>query len=282
LNATLPVGRISGRVLSDDGKPMAEIQVMVQPQGPRERKSGELQTGFGNVQSAADGSFEIEMLPAGTYNLSAQPSRWRETAKSKSNGTARLEGVELAAGGNVTGLELRMPRAGSVRGTVIGPNGPIAGAQVTTYGNEKKFYGAEDTTDASGGFQIDSLNPGTVVLIASTQDLTTRPSAPIEIRSGETSDVELHLEPGGKVRISALDAQGKLTHAPYSIVDADGKVCRYFPVDWSDAENGDKGWTVGPIPVGTYTLKIGEGEHKVEREVHITAGAIEAVHVQFQ
>ena len=51
---------------------------------------------------------------------------------------------------------------------------------------------------------------------------------------------------------------------------------------FTDDFETDKGWTVGPIPVGTYTLKIGEGEHKVEREVHITAGAIEAVHVQFQ
>jgi uncharacterized GH25 family protein len=289
LNATLPSGSLSGRVLTDAGKPVGGVRVNAQSKHESTAK-GELRTGYGSVETAADGTFTIEMLPAGEYSLTAQPERWgRSTARTKSNGRAFQDGIKLDDGASVTNIVLRMPRAGSVHGVVADAAGPVAGAQVLAHGDGPASGGESDTTDAAGRFQIDGLNPGTVVLVASTDTGASHPSA-VEIRSDETAEMNLVLEPAGKIHVRIEDAQGKLTHTGWSVLDAQGKECRNYAIDWSDDKTG---WTIGPLPAGAYTVRVDvpkpkEGDaagqndagQKIERHVQLAGGATESVVVQ--
>ncbi len=287
LNATLPVGRLSGHVLTDAGKPLANVRVVAQSSQKHTGQPGELSTGFGNAESSSDGSFEIEMLSAGSYRLTAQPRTWGQaTAQTKTAGTGVLEGVELAEAGNVTDLVIRMPRAGSVHGVVNGPNGPVAGANVTATSKDQGMFGHSDMTDESGRYEIDGLNPGSVVLVANSESAASRRSEPVEIRADESAELDLRLEPAGKIHIVVQDASGKTVQKPWNVLDDHGRDARLYPMDWANGEGGDKGWTIGPMPVGSYTVRIvtdhagEESETRIDRHVDLASGATENVVVQ--
>jgi protocatechuate 3,4-dioxygenase beta subunit len=287
LNATLPVGSLSGRVVDDEGKPLAGIHVTAQSQTRHANGPGELQTGWGQTESGSDGAFEINMLAPGTYGLTAQAQTWgRSSTKSKSSGTAQLEGVELAEGGAVTGLVLRLPRAGSVHGVVTGPDGPVAGAQVTLSTKDRAPFGHQDMTDESGRYEINGINPGTVTLVAFSESAASKRSEAIEVHADESAEVDLHLEPGGKIHTLVKDASGKAVEKPWKVLDEHGRDCRDYPMYWANSGGQEKGWTIGPIPAGSYTVRIvtdhagEESETRIDKHVDLAAGATENVVVQ--
>ncbi len=274
LNIDVPAGRIAGKVVSESGAPLANVRVIAQSTRQVKPEDGEGESGWGNVTTAADGTFVFDLLPASTYTISAGSERWnRASAKSKSHGTAVVKDIELAAGGSVTDVVLRLPRAGSVRGVVTGPDGPVAGVEVRVKGGEQEsaWFGSTDTTDASGRYQIDGLNPGTVVVSASTETSTSRPSAPVAIRSGESAQADLRLEPGAKLRLVVEDAEGKPTHSSWKVLDEGGNDCSGYKTEWSQDADAGTGWVIGPLPAGTYTVKVTYAEDKkVEQEVRLS------------
>lgn len=159
-------GRIGGRVLDAEGKPVAGVKVAVLD---AEGKNPEL---YGHHASTdGNGRYKFDGLPPGRYLLGLHVVAGYQPPSDPANAYARTyypgvaraeeaEAIELKAGEELKGRDLRLPprRAESViRGRVVWSDGtPVANANVSyrdlTYGDQGIGYGAR--ADERGEFTL--------------------------------------------------------------------------------------------------------------------------------
>lgn len=134
-------GRIAGRVLDAKGKPVPRLNVTVVDADGR---NPDISRYGRHAQTDAEGRYRFEELPPGRYllgvrlvELSQQDDQVNAYARTYYPGVARAEEaevLELAAGGELKGRDLRLPprRAESViRGRVVWSDGaPVSNAVV--------------------------------------------------------------------------------------------------------------------------------------------------------
>ncbi|RKH61549.1 carboxypeptidase regulatory-like domain-containing protein, partial [Corallococcus aberystwythensis] len=168
-----PSHPLTGRVVDEDGAPLANARVSVLHTGTAR---------YFETKTGADGRFSVGPLPdVDAYGLlAAHPGRlteWRQ---------------ELAAGPMVEDVVLYMPRR--IVGTVVDGEQPVAGATVTEVDGERVT-----TTDAQGRFTFDGLSPGGYSLEAEQGGLQARETvtlteeqreAPVTLRLGTSFFVE--------------------------------------------------------------------------------------------
>ncbi|HKB17206.1 MAG TPA: carboxypeptidase-like regulatory domain-containing protein, partial [Planctomycetota bacterium] len=160
---------IRGRVLDRaTGEPVADVSISAEPvevdeelERSRRRKSGD--------PTGPDGAFETAGLIPGKWRLRA----WREGFVS-----ARTDPIQVEDRGTVDGIEILLPRGGSVEGVAAGPDGaPYSGGRAWATRIERSEEGEEIRVlsgfgytgrgssqgaeiDASGAFRIESLETG--------------------------------------------------------------------------------------------------------------------------
>ncbi len=159
VNIELPVGeRISGRVIDKSTrKPLSSFQA-----GISTSRSGGAMVMMAPPQlksfTADDGSFVLENVPPGAVNLVAQAPGYA---------TSRMN-LHLEEGKPITGVEVELETGVKLTGKVTGPDGaalsgatvrlgPMGGGGIMVGG-----MGKTATTDESGEYTIDSLDPGDV------------------------------------------------------------------------------------------------------------------------
>ncbi len=141
---------ISGRVFEASGRPLQGAQVMLHPQDQRQFFGGQ-----SGADSLADGSFEIDQVPAGRYRVQAHK---------EGHGWHRLPEVLEVGETPVSGLELRLGGGGRVVGRILGLGyEEMNRVRVAAYGD-----GVEVTQpDFEGKFRVDNVPPGEMTLVAS-------------------------------------------------------------------------------------------------------------------
>lgn len=144
---------LHGTVLDPDGLPLAGASVSASGQ---DGSTG----AFG--QTAADGTFTIVGLRAGSYRVSMSPPSTRtDLVQGYHPNGASWEAAELVAvtsGGSTTLPATRLARAASLRGTVTKPDGsPVVGASVSASGST---WGGSAVTGADGSYSVDRLPAG--------------------------------------------------------------------------------------------------------------------------
>lgn len=209
-------GRISGRVVdAQTSAPVTDFQVDFGP----DRSSGRggfgpgggagrmiarvvrAATGDGDAGPQAvhgeDGSFVLEDVPAGT---------WEVVAQAKGYQTARVGGLSVEEGGTRDGVEVRLTRGSAIRGRVLdGTSGaPVLDASVTVQrggGGGRALdilMGASDArTNADGQFSIDGVSAGSYTVVAQHPDYA-QATTVVEVKDGAAS-AELRMVPGGTV-----------------------------------------------------------------------------------
>jgi protocatechuate 3,4-dioxygenase beta subunit len=285
LDFVLPEGRLSGRVVSALGKPVANVHVSASGQEEKGTKheEGVLSGNFAQGETDSDGKFSFDGLSPGTYSIDANP---RESAhpegKSKSYGKARLTGLKLASGAHLEGLEVVLPEGGVLRGTVLGPKGqPAQGARITVHsssGEAVNDWWNEERVDSAGRFRIDGLAPGNYTVSASTKEAVSVEVA-AAIRANEETEVALALQPGGFLRVRTFDSHGGLTEAPFDVRDSSNRHCNTGMETEGESTGGPNGRRVGPFAPGTYVVH-GYGPSESEVTVEIAAGAERAVELR--
>lgn len=116
----------------------------------------------------------------------------------------------------ITGLVYTVTSGRTIRGVIVdadgkGVKGASAYAQLSASGRGETRQGW-DETDASGGFALEGLVPGTYALNVWAQDHP-QPKEPVEVvvpDSGEAEDVRIVLEAGGRIRGTVKDAEGQV------------------------------------------------------------------------
>lgn len=180
-------GTIAGRVVDQDGRPVAEAHVRSEVSG------GILSAAWGarRVDSGADGSFELVALPGGRIKLEADAPGFLES---------KADFAVLAEGETLRGVELVLDRGASLSGTVAWPDGePAEGVEVHVrfdlaqrFGGMGAFAAArgargDATSDAQGRWEVTGLGRGPFMLFAEAEAPAERADALLALVSPEVA-----------------------------------------------------------------------------------------------
>lgn len=190
VDVDLPATRLFGRVVDPQGKPVAKALVSAAAE------SADLVT-----PSGVDGGFEFRALPEGIVALGAESS----------SGVSGRTLVPLAEGRDAGPIELRLQATRKVRGVVLSPRGPVAGAQVMLFALAPFGGGAAGTSGPDGAFEVDlPQGVSTVVAVASAPGFALRATevqlteAPVSLQvSEEGGDLEIVLPLGAEAMQAA-------------------------------------------------------------------------------
>jgi protocatechuate 3,4-dioxygenase beta subunit len=206
-----PPAVLRGRVVDDRGAPVGAFTLRVAPQDVETEDLRRFST-FGEQRrdfEQAGGSFALEGLAARRCVVRAEADEHADSAP------AVVDLSDPAAGaGSAVPLELVLPRAASLEGRVVDPDGaPAAGATVEPTvmegGRLTKRWNDRTTADADGRFALAGLAPGPIELVATAGGFAPSEVVVLEVAPGETrAVVVLALRLPGAIGVRALHADG--------------------------------------------------------------------------
>ncbi len=252
-----PVGSLSGRVLGPDGRPLAFLPV----QARSSTKKNTWQASSGIATTDEDGLYEIDPLPAGTYDVHAGGGRHgTRDPTTTSYVESKVEGVVVSAGASVRGIDLRLSAAGRITGIVRTASGQPVEAIVSTYDSRGAPLGRSAFREKdSDQFEIAGLEPGMVSVRASNGESTSG-FVQVDVRAGETVEVELVLEHSGSLAVVVPNA-GEDTSV--AVADQAGRT------HTTARSKSEPRWNFRPLPPGTYTVTTVDGERRATATVEV-------------
>ena len=162
-----PGGRISGRVIADNGRPVKRARAFI--------TAAELSGGRGALTDE-NGIFDFTELPAGRYTLTVSKSGFVSLSYGQRRPLQAGTPLQLADGQQLKGIEFRLPRGGVVAGHVFDEDGePMAGAivRVMRYqylqGDRRLTPAGTAQTDDKGQYRVWGLMPGDYYINAVTR-----------------------------------------------------------------------------------------------------------------
>ncbi|MDQ1543959.1 MAG: hypothetical protein QOK08_1597, partial [Actinomycetota bacterium] len=227
-----------------------------------------------STTTAADGSYTISGLPAGSYTLafsspsfgtSSAPQWWQNEPS-----FAAADYFAVSDGQMLTGFDAQIADGGSITGTVLdgGARGaPLSGAYVSVYQDGVLVGSAEGFTDSNGDYTITGLAPGNYELNfqapygsndvsqwwnGATSEVN---STEVAVAGGATvAGINATLSAGGTISgtVSGRAANGTVFAAPNaqpSVYSSDGT--RFTNSGYADL-NGK--YTISNLPAGSYTI----------------------------
>jgi uncharacterized surface anchored protein len=223
-----PQGVIAGRILDDEGDPLNNVMVQCMVYGYSRGKRQLMGQEGTNTNDL--GEFRLAGLKPGKYILSAtyQGSdvlQQAQTVKAATvpeerytttyyPNTARVDNasqIEVAAGAQITGINMTLARVRTVRvkGHLnVGPAGKarrnvaiMLVPRDNTVGSMMQRMAARNV-DAQGNFQLRGVAPGSYLLRADVMEENARLSArmPLEVGSSNIEGIELALQPPGQIQ----------------------------------------------------------------------------------
>jgi protocatechuate 3,4-dioxygenase beta subunit len=243
-----PGVRIAGRVVSGDGKPVADAMVAT--------FSGEGGTGLMGMRglrrgmSGTDeqGRFELTGIEPGKLVL-------RASAPGYLAGEARVEAV---AGQTPEEVRIVLRTGAVVTGKVVGPDGaPVAGAEVRVVQGSREdmffsFGEAGARSDGEGIYRLAGIEEGRRSIAATHQDFQ-RAVRELDVRAGENR-LDLRLGRGYPVSGRVVDSGGRPVADARVSLDNPG-----FGYDSDDsqlaASGADGSFQFPSVAPGTYTLR---------------------------
>jgi len=278
LDLELPLGRISGRVEDTHGDPVSGARMTVTMQGGLV-----FGTVFGGhyTEAATDdaGAYEIPWLRAGSYTVAAGGAFLGGAFGDGAALGREVKSVELHENESKRGLDFRLEQPGSVRGTVRDAAGSlVAEASIFLRDDEGRLVELFSlaSTNASGTFEYPGLAPGNYTVTARTKTLASAAGVPVSVRSTESSEVTVVLEPGTLLLVSLEDSSGTDVPSRVSVLDAKGREMNGMMglAELMQRYSGGLGEAVqrvGPLSPGTYEVRaIAEDGRTAQRPVSLT------------
>jgi protocatechuate 3,4-dioxygenase beta subunit len=250
---------LSGIVVSTaDGEPVAEFRAGLTPSGGLFDPSDPLgmekrMTGARSSQvfrDRADGTFTLEDLEPGTYDL---------TVHAEGFGDTTVAGIELGVEGR-KGQIVMLPPESVVTGQVVAALSglPIEGALVAPAKSspiEQMFEGMlgkgpRSTTDAEGRFRVGGLDSRPLNLHVQHDDFRERTEEAIVLAAGETRDLgRIVLSSGGRVHGRVLDQRGDgVPSVVVLLTNATGTTIK------RDSTDPEGRYSIGGLPPGTFNV----------------------------
>ncbi len=234
----LPPGRISGRVVDGDGRPVAGASISIQPEDQSLHRS--LRTPA--VKTDDGGRFEAGGIPAGPTALWVHAEGYQREW---------LQGLEAPPGGELAGLEIALKPGVSIRGRVTRDDGtPVAAKVSAEIRNDLMNRSVGAGSDAEGHYELMALPPGFVRVYVEGTAVTRT----VDGRRGGVFTVDLVLGAGFEVSGHVVDETGRgLGGALLALVPLEGRSFSSQEVGpRSDAEGA---FTVPDVQPGSYRLR---------------------------
>lgn len=302
-----PRATIAGRVLDEYGDPVQNVHVQITPVSPDAPVAFSMT--LGSSQTDDRGEYRLPAAP-GKYRVRANVSQMGRTAEVRTDGTSAAEyvptwypdsataergsAVEVAAGAEVNGVDIRLSRRGAalagVEGTVTGIPDSRGWANVHLVARDpesRSTFSQMTQTSGEGRFSFNNLRPGNYRLFARyTIDNKALVSQTVEFTdAAPPSGVVLRLAPapdvtgmvvfdGGnapearrKVTLRPLEFGG-MTPAPAGETDAANgfRISGVFPGRYQIA--------VQPLPENAYLRAVElDGAAAVPEDLELLRGA---------
>lgn len=274
-------GRIKGRVIDAEGRPVRRATVMTFGRDSRPPRS---------ATTDADGSYELTELPAGTYQLSASKGGYVRLMYGQRTAMGTGRPLELATGQALDKIDFSLPRGGVIVGRVVDEFGdPVTEAIVTplrymTAGTRKRLMNAHRTaqTDDLGHYRLYGLTPGEYYVSAQVRSErfggpspaappsgdstgyppTFSPSTPsaaeaarITVLPGQESTADVQLVASRLMRVAGVVVSASGGPASNGFVTLASKGEMVATGSTMGAPIGPGGaFTIGEVPPGSYTL----------------------------
>jgi len=302
-NVTLYVsqsgGVIEGRVIAMDGNIPSGASVWISSAEAQLGRLADLMGGASrnSVQIGADGRFEFNNLPDGSYTLFAKAAGYAQASSSP---------IRIANAQKISNVELALGMGGSLEGYVARNGANLPGAAVTLIGNGVSEM---TTADQNGHYRLDALGAGSYMVTAiSMQGESIETFAPmhgnVQIREGETT---VHNFDGG----SGATVEGACAPAPqagtigFAVIKMPGAPSGMSGVNMMNPGQSGGGsssiigmssidvqgiFTITDCPKGAYTLEIyymnlgqamsGAGTPNVTRSITISGQETIEINIQ--
>ncbi len=217
-------GSIRGRVATKEGgEPVQGAEITLMQTGWGAMAS--MWVGTPTAVSGSDGAYELVGIVPGKYRLLAVADGF-----SPPGGEEGVE-IEIPATGGTQERDLSLISAGVVEGVVTDLQGePIAGVKLRIRaapageaGNRRgrrgmnmarrllgQGGGAADLSDKDGTFRLEGVGTDTMwVVYGESAEYVSGESKPFKLAPGETKAVELQMLPGGAIRGTVVDENGR-------------------------------------------------------------------------
>jgi protocatechuate 3,4-dioxygenase beta subunit len=232
LELVLPPGaEVTGRVLSPEGRPVAEAQVVLV------EASEERYPSFSSLQATtdADGQYRIDGLPPGKRTLEARAEGYRRAVRD----------VELTATAAV--VDFALERGLEASGRVVDDAGnPIAGTELILFASQYSADAPHATSEADGTFRFSGLRDGTYRLMAFKDGYAPdRRGTKVTLAGAPVSGLEVKLSGGGTI-------MGRLTGVEFSQLSRVLVSANFTGSGQVDAEGV---YRIPHLPPGRWTVK---------------------------
>lgn len=218
---TLDAGAsISGRVVDDIGEPVTRFHVTATPLD-REMSRIDWETRTGTTVLVGDGSFKLEGVQEGKWNLFAA-----------ADGHVRSEQLPFEVPHDGSELVVVCPRAAEIHGVVRNPAGDlITGATVQAKRVVRGLHGeisetqwaGNDKTNSKGEFKLEDLQYGSLELTAQADGFASNEPLLLELAAGQTlEEVSLRLRVGARLRIELHSALGDVEGREVTVNEING------------------------------------------------------------
>lgn len=268
VDITVKSAGIAGHVTGNEGKPVSGAVVTVTPSGTA--GSGEGGHGRPGTQDSSDpdGSFLVDGLNPGVYNVNVAAVGYRNAQPSP---------VTISNDSDVPSLDIRLEPGRSVRGRVVDANGNgIASAYVfvAAAGSQSGRDMLPAVSDVNGTFVITAPADGAIDLTAVASGFP--PARLTGVQPQDGVDVMMRAPRSGHIRVSVLDAAG------HPVPDASigcqavpdflgaGYTRMFGDVPKTDT-NGTA--TVNALGPGAYELTIAKDTRKATGSVTVAEGS---------
>ncbi|MFT5051557.1 MAG: hypothetical protein ACI8QZ_002976 [Chlamydiales bacterium] len=260
LNFELPLGRISGLVLGPDRQPRAGARITLSPAGGI-RSDALLGGQYAEIQTGADGKYDLPALRPGTYTVSAGGAAFFNAGGIASLGRMTQE-VKVREEQWLEHVDFALAAPGSIEVTVTDATGAaVGGAYIFVRNAEgqitEPFSLAQ--TGGSGRFEQQGLAPGEYTVTARKAGLVSMESEPIRVAADTRSKLTTRVEEGSILWLRIRDKEGP-KRASIRVVDSTGREwggmfgMEDLQVLYLDGGFSPTEHRIGPLPPGKYRV----------------------------
>jgi len=266
VDITVRAAGIVGRVTDAEGKPVTGARVTARATDEAAAAAGGRMDG----STIGDGTYAIENLPPGSYEVAAQASGFKSPQPST---------VSIAGDADRPSVDFQLETGRSFRGQVVDPqwNG-ISGAVVVAAPAGGMDGGGHDSglptrTDFNGTFVMTAPGDGAIDLTAVAPGFAAARLTSILPRDDEP--VRVQTPRGGRVRVTALGANGApVAGAAVRCSAKPGFLGSEYAsmMNNPQATGADGASMVGPLAPGAYEIAVTSGGKRQTQAVNVTEG----------